>query len=60
MINSAHFPLEKIYTTYWSMISILFLYTSISIFLEILFTAAEKKKKITFTDISWEGKMANW
>lgn len=44
MTNSDHFPLEKYMPTYWSMISILFLYTSISTFFEILCTAAEKKK----------------
>lgn len=48
MINNDNFPLEKYMPTYWSMISILFLYTSISTFFEILCTAAEKEKSFYF------------
>lgn len=57
MINSNHFHLEKYTSTYWSMISILLLYTSISTFLEIFCTAAEKKKLFYFQTFA---ERENW
>lgn len=57
MINSDHFHLEKCMWTYWSMISILLLYKSISTFLEIFCTAAEKKKSSYFRRHLLRGKI---